>query len=148
MIENRDLTIDDYLSMLRRRVKLILIPTLLAPIVGFVVSLFVPAKYTSTALVLVEAQQVPTGVVQAVVTEDLGQRVATMQQQVLGVNRLRPMVDRLGLARGGKSVDEVIDDIRANMQVQAVLTDLSQMANADGSKKKTRTGDERTGFYG
>ena len=71
MIENRDLTIDDYLSMLRRRIKLILIPTLLAPLVGFLISLFVPAKYTSTSLVLVEAQQVPTGVVQPVVTEDL-----------------------------------------------------------------------------
>jgi len=136
MIENRDLTIDDYLSMLRRRVKLILIPTLLAPLVGFVVSLFVPAKYTSTALVLVEAQQVPTGVVQSVVTEDLGQRIATMQQQVLGVNRLRPMVDRLGLARGGKSADEVIDDIRNAMQVQAVSADLTQVPNADGSKRK------------
>jgi polysaccharide chain length determinant protein (PEP-CTERM system associated) len=146
MIENRDLTIDDYLSMLRRRVKLILIPTLLAPIVGFVVSLFVPAKYTSTALVLVEAQQVPTGVVQSIVTEDLGQRVATMQQQVLGVNRLRPMVDRLGLARGGKSVDEVIDDIRASMQVQAVLTDLSQIANADGSKRKPGQATSVPGF--
>jgi uncharacterized protein involved in exopolysaccharide biosynthesis len=136
MIENRDLTIDDYLSMLRRRVKLILIPTLLAPLVGFVVSLFVPARYTSTALVLVEAQQVPTGVVQSVVTEDLGQRIATMQQQVLGVNRLRPMVDRLGLARGGKSADEVIDDIRNAMQVQAVSADLTQVPNADGSKRK------------
>ena len=146
MIENRDLTIDDYLSMLRRRVKLILIPTLLAPIVGFVVSLFVPAKYTSTALVLVEAQQVPTGVVQSVVTEDLGQRIATMQQQVLGVNRLRPMVDRLGLARGGKSIDEVIDDIRANMQVQAVVTDLAQLPNADGSKKRPGQSTSVPGF--
>jgi len=136
MIENRDLTIDDYLSMLRRRVKLILIPTLLAPLVGFVVSLFVPAKYTSTALVLVEAQQVPTGVVQSVVTEDLAQRIATMQQQVLGVNRLRPMVDRLALAHGGKSVDEVIDDIRNGMQIQAVSADLAQVPNADGSKRK------------
>ncbi len=38
MIENRELTMDDYLAMLRRRLKVILIPTLLAPIVGFAVS--------------------------------------------------------------------------------------------------------------
>ena len=44
MIDNRDLTIDDYLAMLRRRVKLILIPTLLAPIAGFLISWAVPAK--------------------------------------------------------------------------------------------------------
>jgi uncharacterized protein involved in exopolysaccharide biosynthesis len=136
MIENRDLTIDDYLSMLRRRVKLILIPTLLAPIAGFLISWVVPAKYTSQSLVLVEAQQVPTGVVQPVVTEDLAQRIATMQQQVLGRNRLQPMVDRLGLVRGGKNLDQVIDEIRAGVQVEPVFTDLSQVANPDGSKKK------------
>ena len=32
MIENRDSTIDDYLAMLRRRLKMILIPALLAPL--------------------------------------------------------------------------------------------------------------------
>ncbi len=31
MIENRELTMDDYLAMLRRRAKVILIPALLAP---------------------------------------------------------------------------------------------------------------------
>src|SRR5215469_14936499 len=115
MIENRDLTIDDYLSMLRRRVKLILIPTLLAPLVGFVVSLFVPAKYTSTALVLVEAQQVPTGVVQSVVTEDLAQRIATMQQQVLGKTGLRPWGAGRARPKGGKSAEEVINDFQKGM---------------------------------
>src|SRR5438034_160018 len=38
MIENRELTIDDYLAMLRRRVKVILIPALLAPVAGFLIS--------------------------------------------------------------------------------------------------------------
>ena len=37
MIENRELTMDDYLAMLRRRAKVILIPALLAPLVGFLV---------------------------------------------------------------------------------------------------------------
>ena len=92
MIENRDLTIDDYLSMLQRRMKLILIPTLLAPLAGFLISYAFTAKYTSQALVLVEGQKVPEGVVQSVVTQDLAQRVATMQQQVLGHNRLQPMI--------------------------------------------------------
>jgi polysaccharide chain length determinant protein (PEP-CTERM system associated) len=146
MIDNRDLTIDDYLAMLRRRVKLILIPTLLAPIAGFLISWAVPAKYTSQSLVLVEAQQVPTTVVQPVVPEDLAQRIATMQQQVLGRNRLQPMVDRLGLLRGGKNIDQVIDDIRAGVQVEPVYTDLNQVANADGSKRKPGTATSVPGF--
>ena len=45
-MENRELTIDDYLAMLRRRAKLIVIPMLLAPIAGYLVSYIFHAKYT------------------------------------------------------------------------------------------------------
>src|SRR5579871_636402 len=96
MMENRDLTLDDYLAMLRRRSKLILIPALVAPLVGFLISYAFTPKYTSQALVLVEGQKVPEGVVQPVVTSDLAQRIATMQQQVLGRNRLQPIVEAPG----------------------------------------------------
>ena len=82
MMENRELTMDDYLAMLRRRGKLILIPALLAPLAGFVVSYFFSAKYTSQAAILVEGQKVPEGMVQSVVTEDLLARIATLEQQV------------------------------------------------------------------
>src|SRR3989441_4310294 len=121
MIENRELNIDDYLAMLRRRLKVILIPALLAPLVGFLISYAFPPKYTSQSLVLVEEQKVPEGYVKPVVTEDIIQRIVTMQQQVLSRNRLQPMIDRLGLAKG-KSVDEVVDGIRLNLDIQPVQT--------------------------
>src|SRR3989442_1067474 len=54
MIENRELNIDDYLAMLRRRLRVILIPALLAPLVGFLISFAFPPKYTSQSLMLVE----------------------------------------------------------------------------------------------
>ena len=118
MIENRELSIDDYLAMLRRRLKVILIPALLAPFAGFLISYAFPAKYTSQSLVLVEEQKVPQGYVKSVVTEDLTQRIATLQQQVLSRNRLQPMIDRLGLAKGGKNLDDAIDDIRQNVAIE------------------------------
>lgn len=121
MIQNRELTMDDYLAMLRRRLTVILIPTLLAPIVGFAVSYAFRAKYTSQALVLVEEQKVPEGYVAPVVTEDLSQRVATLEQKALGADRLRPLIDKLnqqGLLRG-ESVDEIIDNIRTGISIEA-----------------------------
>jgi len=145
MIDNRDLTLDDYLAILRRRWKLILIPALLAPLVGFLISYGFPAKYTSQSLILVEGQKVPEGVVQPVVTQDLAQRIATMQQQVLGRNRLQPMVERMQLVRGGKNLDDVIEEIRAGVQVEPVLTDIGQMGNQAGGKRKQGT--SVPGFY-
>jgi uncharacterized protein involved in exopolysaccharide biosynthesis len=72
MMENRELTMDDYLAMLRRRMKVILIPALLAPLAGFLVSYGFPAKvHLAISEVLVEGQKVPEGIVQPVVTADL-----------------------------------------------------------------------------
>src|SRR4030095_12914719 len=137
MIEKRDLALDDYLAILRRRLKLILIPTLLAPVMGYVASYAFTAKYTSQSLVLVEGQKVPEGVVQSVVTQDLAQRIATMQQQVLGRNRLQPMVERMTLVRGGKNLDDVIEEVRASVQIEPVVTDIG-LVSAPG-KRKTGT---------
>src|SRR5437016_9063644 len=109
-----------YLAMFRRRVKLILIPALLAPVAGFLISYAFSPKYTSQSLVLVEEQKVRQRYVKSVVTEDLTQRIATLQQQVLSRNRLQPMIDRLGLAKGGKNLDDVIDDIRQNVAIEPV----------------------------
>ena len=134
MIENRELTMDDYLAMLRRRLKVILIPTLLAPFFGFAISFAFPSKYTSTSLVLVEEQKVPEGYVKPAITEDLSQRVTTLEQRALGADRLRPLIDRLQLANGSRSVDAVMDDIRTKVAIEAV--DTTHIPSPSGKKNQ------------
>jgi polysaccharide chain length determinant protein (PEP-CTERM system associated) len=143
MIENRELTMDDYLAMLRRRAKVILIPALLAPLAGWLISYAFVPKYTSQALVLVEGQKIPESMVQPVVTEDLTARIATLQQQVLSQSRLQPMLERLGMVRNGQNVDDMVDGIRLNMAVEPVVTDLSQI----GGAKKKGQGSPVPAFY-
>jgi polysaccharide chain length determinant protein (PEP-CTERM system associated) len=145
MIETRELTMDDYLAMLRRRAKLILIPTLLAPLVGFLVSYAFPPKYTSQSLILVEGQKVPEAMVQPVVSQDLTARVATLQQQVLSQTKLMPIVQRLYPGKNSEQDGEIIDTIRANMSVEPVVTDLSQIGA--GKKKPGSMGSAVPGFY-
>lgn len=146
MIENRELTMDDYLAMLRRRAKVILIPALLAPLAGFLVSYAFPAKYTSQSLILVEGQKVPETMVQPVVSEDLTARVATLQQQVLSQSRLQPVVERLYPNKNSQEVGEIIDAIRLNMTVEPVITTLSQIGTTNGKPAKPG-GSPVPGFY-
>jgi polysaccharide chain length determinant protein (PEP-CTERM system associated) len=131
MIENRELTMDDYLAMLRRRLKVILIPTLLAPLVGFAVSYAFSPKYTSTSLVLVAEQKVPEGYVKPAITQDVSQRVATLEQRALGADQLRPLIDRLQLGKGSRTLDDVIEDIRTNISIEPV----SALPLTGGAKK-------------
>ncbi len=135
MIEGRELGMDDYLAMLRRRWKLILIPALLAPALGFAISFAFPAKYTSQSLILVEGQKVPENMVQPIVSEDLTARVATLQQQVLSQSRLQPVVERIYPGKSPAEVSEIIDNIRLNMTIEPVVTDLSLIGTTGGKKK-------------
>lgn len=117
MIANRELGIEDYLAIGRRRLWLVLIPALIAPLIGFAISFAFSPRYTSRSLVQVQAQIVPAGYVKPIITAPVSDRIATVQQNVLSRDRLRPLVARLDLARGGKTVDQAITDVRSNLSV-------------------------------
>src|SRR5438445_9826527 len=65
-----------------------------------------------------------------------------MEQQVLSRNRLTPMIDRFRLAKKGKSVDDVVDEIQQNISIQPVLPDIT-------AARRKRPGQESDmpGFY-
>lgn len=143
-MENRELTMDDYGAMLRRRMKVILIPALLAPLAGFGVSYVFHPKFTSQSLVLVEAPKIPDAVVQQVFTQDLTEHIATIEQQVLSSSHLRPIVERVGLVKPGQNIDDVISGIAQNMTIEPV-PDISQVGSS--TKKKPGQGSSAPGFY-
>jgi len=144
MIQNRELTMDDYLAMLRRRLKVIVVPALFAPLVGFLVSYTFAPKWTSQALILVEGQKVSEKMVDPVVTGDLTARVATLQQEMLSQTNLRPMVEKLYPSKTSQEVGATMDDIRAKVKVEPVVTDLS----AIGTGKAVKAGQSPVpGFY-
>ena len=136
MIMNRQLGMEDYLGMARRQKWWIIIPALIAPVLGLLVSYAIPAKFTSTAAVLVEGQQIQG--VAPIVTADLLQRIVTMEQQILSTSRLKPMIDRLELAKG-ENVDALVADIRANLSIQPMDADLAKNAAAAAASKKRST---------
>jgi len=146
MIANRVLELDDYLEMARRQRRLIIVLTLFALVAGFLISFAFTPKYTSNALVLVERQTVPAGYVKPIVTAAVRERIMMLQQQVLSRNRLQPMVERLGLVKKGRSVDDVIDDIQRNAAVKDADPSASRADSSGSSSSVKRLGDT-PGFY-
>ena len=135
-MSDRELTMDDYLAMLRRRLKVILIPALIAPLAGFLVSYAFPPKYTSTSTVLVEGQKVPSNYVAPVITSDFAQRVQSLYERVQqSPTLLRPMVHSLGIVKPEEE-GKVIGEIQQNMQVQPVITSMTPAAATPSGKVK------------
>jgi polysaccharide chain length determinant protein (PEP-CTERM system associated) len=141
MIENRELTMEDYLAIVRRRLKVVLIPLLLAPLAGYLISHAFSPKYTSQAILLVEGQKVPEDMVKPAVSQDFIQRLSNMQQQVQAASRLRPMLDRLGVKQEDQG--KLIEQIKQNLTVAPVYTDLS-IAASKTTKKNSSVG---SAFY-
>ncbi len=98
---------------------------------GFLAFVRLHAKYTSQSLILVEGQKVPESMVQPVVSEDLTARMATLQQQVLSQSNLQPVVERVFPGKNSQQQGEIIDTIRLNMQLEPVVTDLSQIGQEE-----------------
>lgn len=133
MLGHRELNMDDYLAILRRRMWIIVIPTVVLPLAAYLVSLKLPNRYTSQTLVLVEQQKVPDAFVKPVVTEDLNERLATMQEQILSRTRLQPIIERVGLFKdeaGKVPMEELVDRMRRSIAVTPIRPDADTRTRA------------------
>jgi len=119
----RQLTPADYVAMLRRRWVLIAVLTFVGGPLAYGVSKLLPNRYKSQTLVLVDAPTVPSDVVRPVVTADLNQRLASMQEQILSRSRLEPIIREFGLYPkdiATKPMDELVARLRKDIEVTPV----------------------------
>ena len=120
----RELTPADYLAMLRRRWVLIMVLTVVGGPLAYGVSRFLPNRYKSTTLVLVQQPSVPSEIVKPVDTTDIGQRLASMQQQILSRTRLEPIIRQFGLYAADVnrvSMEELVGRLQKAIDVTPIL---------------------------
>ena len=109
MLGHRELTMEDYAGIFKRRVGLILVSTIVFLAVGVALSFILPKKYVSQTLVLIEQQKVPEDYVKPVVDEDLSGRLASMKEQILSRSRIEPIITKYNLYAGNNDMDDRVD---------------------------------------
>jgi succinoglycan biosynthesis transport protein ExoP len=85
-----------------------------------------PAFYRSTALVLVERQQVPEAFVRPTVTSEIETRLQTISQEILSRSRLETLITRFGLYPGLRKQapnEEVVERMRKDVTLELKTTD-------------------------
>src|SRR6201997_1146876 len=123
----RELNLGDYIAMLRRRWVLIVALAAVGGPLAYVVSRPLPDRYKSQTLVLVERPSVPEKIVQSLDTEDLSQRLSSMQQQILSRSRLEPIITQFGLY--SSDVNKIpMEDLVARLQKAIEVTPILPMA--------------------
>jgi polysaccharide chain length determinant protein (PEP-CTERM system associated) len=90
-------------------------------VLGFAIVSRLPAVYTSEALILVEAQKIPPAYVTSTVTTDVQDRLATINQQILSVDRLQKIIDDFNLyasERKNHVQEEILQMMRKDITVR------------------------------
>lgn len=122
----RELTPQDYIAMLRRRWVLVSIFALIGGPIAYGVSRLLPSRYTSKTSVLIEQPTVSKDLIHPVVTEDVSERLASMQQQILSRTRLEPVIQEFGLYQS--DVQNVpMEDLVARLQKAIEVTAIRPM---------------------
>jgi protein tyrosine kinase modulator len=119
----RELAVEDYIAMFRRKWPLILGFALLGGGLGYGLTRVLPKRFTSQTLVLVAQPTVPGDYVKPVVSENTNQRLASMQQEILSRTRLEPLIQQFGLFGtevNRLSMEQLVENLRQTITVTPI----------------------------
>src|ERR1700676_2014387 len=123
----QDISARDVIIILRRRWVLITLITLIGGTSGFALSHILPKRFTSQTLVLVQQPVVSPDLVPTLVSDNINQRLAAMQQQILSRSRLEPIIRELGLYH--KDISRVsMEDLVERLRRTITITPIQAMA--------------------
>jgi polysaccharide biosynthesis transport protein len=104
--QSQSFDLQRYLGIVRRRHLQFLVPLFLGWVAVWGASWFVPARYKSATLILVEQPTMPKDYVTPNVTDDLQSRLQSITQQILSRTRLLHIIDELNLYAGERGLND------------------------------------------
>jgi uncharacterized protein involved in exopolysaccharide biosynthesis len=131
-MQDQGFSFAEIVGFLRRRLLMMIVITGLVAAVAFPLVFAVPAKYRSTATILVEEQDIPRELVRSTVTSYADERIQVIGQRVMTRATLQPIVEKFDLypkERERLSSEEILDRMRKDIRVETV--------SASGERGKT-----------
>ena len=96
------------------------------PIIAIGITFFIPPKYVSETLVLIDPQKVPDEFVRSVVNQNLDSRLASMREQILSRSSLMPIIDKYNLyADQHLTLDGRIDLARNSIKIEPIHSEIN-----------------------
>src|SRR5690349_1321927 len=116
-------TLKDYIAIARRRLWWLVIPLVLGWAMVLSAAWFVPPRYRSETVIIVEQQKVPEQYVLPNVAADLQQRLQSMTQQILSRTRLFAIINSLHLYNTNQKSsdpDPLVEQMRRDITIDLV----------------------------
>jgi len=110
----------EYAGLIRRKAWMIGLVTLGLTLAAVVYIAYLPDQYRATTTILFDPQQIPDRYVASTVTEEPGERLNTITQQVLSASRLGQIISEMNLYPEMKNAarEDVIENMRHHVTLQ------------------------------
>jgi polysaccharide chain length determinant protein (PEP-CTERM system associated) len=122
-IPRRPLDVEDYIDIVRRHRGWIFGPFLFCLVAAVVGVHLWPDTYVSSASVKVVPQQVPETMVQALVNQQMTERIQSMSQDILSRSTLTTIINSFGLyprERSRMPIEDVVEEMRGKVRISPV----------------------------
>ena len=122
-VPRRTLDVEDYIDILRRHRGWIFGPFLFCLTAAVVGGYMWPDTYVSKGAIKVEPQQLPTSLVQPVMTQDMWDRINSMLEAIESRTTLTNIVTTYNLylkERSRQPIEDVLDTMRGNITIEAL----------------------------
>ncbi|MCU7932388.1 MAG: lipopolysaccharide biosynthesis protein [Candidatus Thiodiazotropha sp. (ex Codakia rugifera)] len=121
------LGIGDYIAILKRRKKQLIIPALVILVLSAGLAFGLPSIYRSEATILIEQQEIPSELVRSTVTSYAGERIQVISQRVMTTENLGKIIDSYGLykdERENTSITLLVEELREEIQLEMISADV------------------------
>jgi len=120
---NQQKGIEDFGDLFRRRKWQFIVPAVVLFIVISVVSVFLPATFRSSAIILIEQQDIPSEMVKSTITSFADERIQVISQRVMTTKNLTTVIKKYDLyvkERKKDTREEVLDEMRENVNLNMI----------------------------
>jgi succinoglycan biosynthesis transport protein ExoP len=121
------LTLNDYISILRRRGPLLVATFVGLLAVALVVVVAIPPVYQSTGTIMVESQTIPTDLIPSSAASLVDERIEVIRQRVMTRENLFKIVEKHGLFKDSTqsmTVSDKIDEMRKHISIESIGANL------------------------
>lgn len=103
---SEEFSLEDALIILRRRIWYFLIPFVVIAPLGIISVMLMPAMYQAKGTILVESQQIPTELVRSTINAYAQERIQTIRQRVMTLNRVNEVAQKYNIFPPGSRLSD------------------------------------------
>ena len=126
-MEDTQVSIGDYLEIVRRRKWSLILPALSVLMIAVIVALALPAVYNSTATILIEQQDIPSDFVMSSAAGYAEQRLQTINKRIMSSSHLLEVINQFNLyadLKDTRTTDEILNHMREDVSLDTLSAEV------------------------